>query len=210
MRTIWDYHQLHHPWRRCSAAIALGSFDLGVATYAATLFKQNYFPLVMFTGASSPTTIDQFPRSEAIEYREHALSLGVPDETILVKPHATNTGQNITLTHQLLDHHGIEVTDLMLICMPYMQRGAYATCAKHWPEVAIVCASEPITLAEHIQAMGADRLVIDELVGDLQRIWLYPRQGFAIAQPVPDPVMIAYHRLVDAGFDSKVLPQPRG
>lgn len=96
----------------------------------------------------------------------------------------------------------------MLICMLYMQRRAYATCAKQWPEVSIVCASEPITLAEHIRALGADRLVIDELVGDLQRIWLYPKQDFAIEQPVPDPVTATYYRLVGVGFDSKVLPWP--
>nr|WP_248628157.1 ElyC/SanA/YdcF family protein [Nonomuraea coxensis] len=33
---------------------------------------------------------------EAVHHREHARSLGVPDEAILVEPAATNTGENLT------------------------------------------------------------------------------------------------------------------
>jgi hypothetical protein len=50
------------------------------------------------------------------------------------------------------------------------------------------------------------RLVIDYLVGDLQRIVAYPEKGFAIAQPVPDRVLAAYQRLVQAGFTGRLVP----
>ncbi|GAA4609277.1 hypothetical protein GCM10023195_37240 [Actinoallomurus liliacearum] len=43
------------------------------------------------------------------------------------------------------------------------------------------------------------------LVGDLQRIIEYPELGFAIAQQLSDQVTAAYHRPVDAGFDSRLL-----
>jgi hypothetical protein len=47
--------------------------------------------------------------------------------------------------------------------------------------------------------------IIDHLVGDLQRIVEYPKQGFAIPQPVPASVRAAYQRLVGAGFTSRLL-----
>jgi hypothetical protein len=43
------------------------------------------------------------------------------------------------------------------------------------------------------------------LVGDLQRIIEYPKQGFAIEQVVPEDVLAAYDRLIQAGFDSRLV-----
>ncbi|WP_332888638.1 hypothetical protein [Actinokineospora bangkokensis] len=43
------------------------------------------------------------------------------------------------------------------------------------------------------------------LVGDLQRVIEYPKLGFAARQPLPHDVEAAYTRLVDAGFDSRLI-----
>ena len=42
-----------------------------------------------------------------------------------------------------------------------------------------------LTFDEYLKSIGDDKLVIDMLVGDLQRIIEYPALGFAIAQDVP-------------------------
>jgi hypothetical protein len=42
---IWHYHQMGHEVRPCSAAIGLGSHDLGVATTAADLHRAGLFPV---------------------------------------------------------------------------------------------------------------------------------------------------------------------
>jgi hypothetical protein len=57
---LWRYHRLGHELRRCAAAIGLGSHDLGVATYAAQLYLRGLFPLIVFTGGTSPTTRNRF------------------------------------------------------------------------------------------------------------------------------------------------------
>lgn len=138
---IWNYHQMGHEVRPCSAAIGLGSHDLGVATTAADLYRAGLFPVLVFSGGNSPTTRARFPRGEAVHYRDHALALGVPDEAILVESKAANTGQNITLSRELLSEAGVKVESLLLISKPYMERRSYATCRKLWPEVDVVCAS---------------------------------------------------------------------
>lgn len=89
--------------------------------------------------------------------------------------------------------------------MPYMERRAYATCRRVWPEVAVVCTSTPMNLNDYVKTIDDDKLVIDGLVGDLQRVIEYPRLGFAVAQDVPETVRAAYQRLLADGFDSKLL-----
>ena len=94
---------------------------------------------------------------------------------------------------------------MLLISKPYMERRAFATCRKAWPDVEATCASEPLTLDEYVNEIGDAKLVIDMLVGDLQRVIEYPALGYAIAQDVPAPVDAAYQRLLRAGYDTRLL-----
>jgi hypothetical protein len=47
--------------------------------------------------------------------------------------------------------------------------------------------------------------VISIMVGDLQRIRLYPARGFQIEQQIPERVWEAYEELVKAGYDRHLL-----
>ncbi|MFH8792447.1 YdcF family protein [Streptomyces sp. NPDC017941] len=205
---VWQYHQLRHEPRPCSAAIGLGSHDLGVATTAAELYRDGLFPVIVFSGGNSPTTADRFPRGEAVHYREHALDLGVPDEAILLETAAGNTGENITLSRAVLRAAGVDVSSLLLVSKPYMERRSYATCRKLWPEADVVCASEPLAFDDYVKSIGDEKLVVDMLVGDLQRVIEYPKLGFALEQEVPTEVRAAYHRLLRSGFDSRLIGTP--
>ncbi|MER6665100.1 YdcF family protein [Amycolatopsis japonica] len=205
VQTLWDYHDMRHELRPADVGIGLGSHDLGVATCAAELFHAGTFPRVVFTGANAPTTVERFPRGEAVHYREHALALGVPDDAILVEPEARNTGDNITLTRKLLESRGLEVGSVVLISRPYQQRRAYATCKKLWPEVDVICASRPLPLDDYVANIGDVDRVINMLVGDTQRITVYAERGFAVRQDIPSSVAEAYDRLVRAGFRERIL-----
>jgi uncharacterized SAM-binding protein YcdF (DUF218 family) len=202
---IWDYHQMHHQLRPCDAAIALGSHDFGVPAYGAELFRAGLFSTLVFSGGPNPTAPERFPRGEAVHFREHAVGLGVPAEAILIEPHATNTGQNISLSREVLAEAGMRPTTLMLIAMPYMERRAFATARKVWPEIEIVCASQPVEFNDYLKGMGDERKVAEMLVGDLQRVIEYPKLGFAVEQDVPEDVHDAYEALVHYGFTSRLL-----
>ena len=205
-RTIWEYHLMRHPLEPTDVGIGLGSHDLGVATFAAKLYHEQLFPMIVFTGASSRTTAARFPRGEAVHYREHAIELGVPSDAIRVESSATNTGENIALTRDLLAATDTPVKSVLLISKPYMERRAYATCQKVWPDVRAICASEPISFNSYLASIGDTKLVLDMLVGDLQRVVEYPTLGFAVEQDIPEDVDAAYHRLIAAGDTSRVMP----
>ncbi|MGH3309542.1 MAG: YdcF family protein [Streptomyces sp.] len=204
-KLIWDYHQMHHEIQPADVAIGLGSHDLGVAAYSAELYRAGLFPHLVFTGGNSPTTAAVFPRGEAVHFREHAIELGVPAAAILLEPDAANTGQNITLSRELLAAAGIVPKTVLLVSKPYMERRSFATARKLWPEVEVLCASEPLELDDYLKSIGDEKLVLDMLVGDLQRVIEYPRLGFAIEQNVPEDVHAAYESLIRDGFTSRLL-----
>ena len=204
VETLWDYHDMHHTIQPSDVGIGLGSHDLGVATFTAELYHQGVFPRIVFTGANAPTTVARFPRGEAV-HLAYELAGGKYDAAILVEPHATNSGQNIELTRGLLAEHEIHVRSAILISRPYQQRRAYSTAKKLWPELELTCTSRPLPLDEYVESIGDVNRVINMLVGDTQRIMIYPERGFAIPQDVPPEVEAAYRRLVDAGFTSRLI-----
>ncbi|MFD3946267.1 YdcF family protein [Streptomyces sp. NPDC058579] len=205
---LWDFQQMGHAPRRCSVGIGLGSHDLGVADVTADLYRRAMFPLIVFTGATSPTTRERMPRGEAEHYRDRARELGVPDSVILVEPRARNTGENIRFSRELLAEQGVDVSSVLLVSKPYEERRAFATARKLWPGVEIICASTPMTLPDYVDSIGDARLVLDMLVGAQQRLLIYPEQGFMIPQDVPGSVTAAYKRLRTAGFTSRLAPGP--
>ncbi|MBT2397806.1 YdcF family protein [Streptomyces sp. ISL-100] len=194
-----------HPLRKVDVAVGLGSNDLGVASYCAGLYRAGLFPTLVFTGGNSRNSAVRFPRGEAVHFRERALELGVPHSAILLEPKAANTGQNIAFSRQVLADAGITPSTVLLVSKPYMERRSFATARKLWPEVEVRCASEPVSFDEYLKSVGDERLVVDMLVGGLQRVIEYPKLGFAIEQDVPEDVRGAYESLVAAGFTSRLL-----
>lgn len=207
IEVLWDFNQMHHRLRPVDLAVGLGSHDLGVATYTAELYQRGLFPKIVFTGANAPTTIECFPRGEAVHYREHALALGVPDEAIIVEHRATNTGDNIDFTRDLVRERGISVSSIVIVSRPYQQRRGYAMARLRWPEVEVICASQNVQLDDYAAGIGDSDRVINMLVGDTQRIWVYADKGWAVPQDVPAAVKDAYDRLVAAGYNRRVLDE---
>ncbi|MFI8132119.1 MULTISPECIES: YdcF family protein [Streptomyces diastaticus group] len=204
-RLIWGFQQMGHSPKRCSVAVGLGSHDLGVAEATADFYLRGLAPLVVFTGATSRTTEDRMPRGEAVHYKERAVEMGVPASHILVEPNARNTGENLRFTRQLLKDANFQVASVLLVSKPYEERRAYATARMVWPEVEIVSASAPISYDAYVRAIGDERLVIDMLVGALQRLLVYPERGFLISQEIPTSVRAAYENLVRAGYSTRLL-----
>ncbi|MFD9739282.1 YdcF family protein [Umezawaea sp. NPDC059074] len=196
---------MKHRVRPMDAAIGLGSHDIGVAIRVAELYDTKVVPLVVFTGANAPTTVERFPRGEAVHYREYALERGVPGEAIVIETEATNTAENFEFTRKVLQGRGIEIRSAVLVSRPYQERRAYATCRKLWPELDIVCTSHRPPIDEYVAEIGDADFVINMMVGDTQRMTKFAEYGYAIAQDVPPMVQSAYERLIEAGYTKRLL-----
>ncbi|MGH3426831.1 MAG: YdcF family protein [Terriglobales bacterium] len=204
-KILWAYHQLGHKPQAADVAIGLGCHDLGVATFAAELYALCMFPRLVFSGADNPIRAHLFPRGEAVGFKERAVELGVPPDVILVEPSARNTGENLTFSRALLDAAGLRPRSALLISMPYRQRRTYATCRKIWPEVQPICVSVPWEFSDYVDSIGDGHMVISQLVGDTQRLLVYPKLGFTIPQDLPKDVQTAYIYLIAAGYRARLL-----
>lgn len=208
--TVWDYHQLGHTPGPAEAIIALGCHDIAVADVAADLYLEGLAPLIVATGGENASTRDLLGGGEALAYRERMISRGVPSNAILVETEARHTGENVTNSRDLLAAEGVKPAAILVACMPYMERRAWATCRSQWPEVDLQCVSTGATLGAYLDLMWhRDALpaetILANIVGDLDRIWRYPALGFAIEQPQPPETHNAFRHLIDAGYGTKLL-----
>jgi uncharacterized SAM-binding protein YcdF (DUF218 family) len=202
---IWDYHHLNHQLEKSEIILALGSNDLRVADYAADLYLQGWAPWLIFSGNTGTLTRGRFARSEAETFAAIAIEKGVPEKSILIEPESTNTGENVIFSRRLLERRGFDPKCLILVQKPYMERRTYATFMNFWPGKHLIVASPPITFADYPTAELPRDLVINIMVGDLQRIRIYPQKGFQIEQDIPADVWQAYEELVALGYKKHLI-----
>jgi uncharacterized SAM-binding protein YcdF (DUF218 family) len=202
---IWNYHHLNHRLEKSDVILVLGSNDLRVAKYAAELYLQGWAPLIVFSGNVGALTRESFERPEAEIFAEIALRMGAPESAILIEAESTNTGENVAFCRRLLESKGIDPNSLILVQKPYMERRAYATFMNFWPGKKVIAASPPIPFSEYPTEDLPRDLVINIMVGDLQRIRIYPERGFQIEQEIPDDVWQAFEKLVELGYDKRLI-----
>ena len=208
-QTIWEYHRLHHTVAPADAILVLCSHDVRVADRGAELLLEGRAPLLIFSGGSGAVTRQLWDEPEADRFARQAVALGVHPDRILVENQSTNTGENVRFTRALLADRGLDPSRFLVVQKPYMERRSYATFRKVWPEKEVIVTSPQVGSEEYLRDYSHDSLgpaaVIEIMVGDLQRIRVYPDRGFQISQDIPAHVWSAYEALVEAGFDGRLI-----
>ncbi|HEV7892903.1 MAG TPA: YdcF family protein [Pyrinomonadaceae bacterium] len=206
---LWQYHRMNQRLERADAILVLCSYDTSVAERGAQLFLEGWAPLLIFSGGLGAITRNLWSEPEAELFARVARGMGVPGERIIVETRSTNTGENVRFTRRLLGERGLDPESFILVQKPYMERRAYATFKRYWPEKSAVVTSPQFSFEEYLKNHSNGALTEDEvvciMVGDLQRIRLYPERGFQIPQEIPDEVWAAYEELVAAGYDKHLI-----
>jgi uncharacterized SAM-binding protein YcdF (DUF218 family) len=208
-KKIWQYHLMNHQLSKADVILVLCSHDTRVAERAAQLFHADWAPLIIFSGGLGAVTRDIWNEPEANQFAEIAIGLGVPKDKILIENQSSNTGENILFTRQLLAKKGIDPQKFILVQKPYMERRSFATFSKLWPEKEAIVTSPQVSFDEYLNNYVSRELsrddVISIMVGDLQRIQVYPQKGFQIYQEIPPDVWAAYEELVQAGYRQRLI-----
>lgn len=206
---LWDYHRLKHELTPADAILVLCSHDERVAERGAQLFNQGFAPLMIFSGGRGAITTKLWNEPEAERFARIALRMNVPHDSILIESKSTNTGENVQFTRRLLAERGIDPRQFIVVQKPYMERRSYATFRKFWPEKPVVVTSPQVSFADYLAEYTHSSLSPDDvvgiMVGDLQRIEIYPERGYQIAQEIPEDVWHAYEQLVRAGYDKYLI-----
>jgi uncharacterized SAM-binding protein YcdF (DUF218 family) len=192
--------------------LVFGSHDPRVAKYGAELFLRKLAPLMIFSGKRGRLT-EKWRRTEADRFARVAVHARVPRGKILIEREAGNTGENVLYTKRLLAKRGLNPRRFIVVHKPYMERRAWATFRKVWPQVKIIVTSPPCSFEDYPNRLITKRDVITIMLGDFQRIRLYAQEGFQIPQRIPRKAMESYRELVKLGYtehlvrkDSKIVP----
>ena len=196
---------MNHILEKSDCILVLGSHDLRVAERGAQLYLGGWAPVLIFSGGLGNLTQHIWSESEADQFARIASNMGVPRENILIENKSTNTGENILFTRHLLQSKNLDPASFIVVQKPYMERRSYATFKKHWPDKKLLVTSPQILFEDYPTTEITIDKVINVMVGDLQRIRMYPEKGFQIPQHIPDVIWDSYEQLVKLGFDKHLI-----
>ncbi|XP_033755538.1 uncharacterized protein SCO4629-like [Pecten maximus] len=213
-QSIWNYMKLNHTPRKSDVILVLGNHDTRTADYASKLFLDGKADWLMFSGKVGVLTQGKWRKTEAEIFKDKALTKGVPQDRILTELKATNTGENIIFSYNVLEANGLLDTlgSIILVQMPHMERRVYATFMKQWPgdptKLDVSVTSPPIPLQKYPNPdVGSLRNVVTVMMGCLYRLRVYPEIGFQIYQQIPDDVWNHYICLLRSGKYSGHIPR---
>ncbi|XP_061198194.1 uncharacterized protein SCO4629-like [Saccostrea echinata] len=87
--------------------LVLGNHDLRTVEHAAMLWRQGMAPWILFSGKEGANTRGKWKKSEAEIFKDRAISLGVNKNKILLEPKATNTGENVSFSYNILKQRNL-------------------------------------------------------------------------------------------------------
>lgn len=211
-RIVWAYHCLKQAPARADVVIALGTNDLRVAEFAANLVLRGFAPTLVCCGGSAhqgDLLATAWEKTEAEMFAGAAERRGVPSARILLETRSVNTAENIRFARELLRQRVPPPASLLFAVKPFMQRRVAATLAVEWPGVTASIASPEMTLDEYFTSDLTPEKIVNIMLGDLQRLWVYAERGWSAPQHFPAEVLDAYRRLVALGFDKHLIADVR-
>jgi uncharacterized SAM-binding protein YcdF (DUF218 family) len=210
---LWNFHRMGQTPSKADTIVVLCSHDPLVAERGADLWLDGFAPELVFSGGHGAITRALWDEPEAVVFGRIAEARGVPADRMLFETKSTNTGENVLFTRRLLAARGLEPARVLLVQKPYMERRAFATFRKLWPEAAVTVTSPQVSFDEYLERYANQTLtpadVVSIMVGDLQRLRLYPARGFQIPQDIPGEVWAAFEALVTAGYDRHLVDAVR-
>src|SRR5262249_1267575 len=144
---------------------------------------------------------------ESHKFRRMAIEKGVDPEAILIEDESRNSGENVKLTRELLEQNGVRLKRAICVQKPYLELRVQATLGRQWPDSDFILSSPPISYERYPQPDIIDSSkLLNELVGQVDRVEKYSAMGFTARVVVPPDVVEAKQRLMELGFVEHLVP----
>ena len=206
---LWDFMRMRHAPEKADVIVGFGCYDEDIPKRCAELFHRGFAPFVCFTGGLGRNTGKLWNKSEAERFAAIAMREGVSPECIILENKSTNSAENLLFTPKALEKAGVKAEKIIAVHKPYMERRLWAAMQVYWPGVHAVYTSPRVTLQEHIahaERTGMTRRgVIETIVGDIQRMELYPQKGYQVPVEIPGQVRAAFNTLVAEGYTGQLV-----
>ena len=190
---------------RSDLILAAGSHDMRVPHHAAELFLSGAAPWLICCGGMGKVTEGMWTEPEAVLFARACTAMGVPENRILIEDRSTNTGENFRFGREILLQSDVSADSGIIVCKPYMSKRCLATAQKQWPELRWSVNAPKISFSDYANSDCPLDQEIELMVGDLQRLRVYPVLGYQASVEIPEEVWQAYERLVADGYDRYVM-----
>ena len=198
---LWDYMSSFRSVAQCDAIVVCCSYDLRVCDYACSLIESNIAQTLVLSGKSGNWTRDLWDQPESHVFRDRAIRNGLSDDCIILEDRAGNFGENVRFSRDLL----ASPCTVTFLTKPAAVLRLKLTTEAQWPDIEAHVSCPPIKFPEEVCNLIGVLGVINEMVGDVQRIRQYPKLGYQVPHALPSQVVDAWDYLIARGFVHHLL-----
>ena len=200
---LWRYLSSFRSTAPVDAIVVCCSYDLRVCDYACELIASGHSRKLVLSGNTGHWSRHIWSRPEAQVFRERANANGIPDDEILIEDKATNFGENLRYSRELLNG----VQSVALITKPAAVLRVMLAAEVQWPDANIHVDCPEIDFPSEVSNIVGVLGAIDEMVGDIQRIQEYPKYGYQAVHAFPPEILESWRFLIASGFTRHLIPE---
>lgn len=209
VEVLWNFMQMNHEVKKADCIIVLGCSDISVVKRATELYFKGYSDKIIFTGGLGKITNRIWSEPEAEIFAKRAIELGVPESAIYKESKSGNTGDNFRFTKRMIEEENLDIKTCILVSKPYNEKRVFAAFKKIMPEYEGIVTSLKIDCMEYYEKNNTKEDCknewIDVMLGDVQRLRIFPEKGWQVEVDVPDEIWNAYEELVKRGYDKYII-----
>jgi len=198
---LWDYQSSFASEEKSDVIVVCCSYDLRVCDHACELIKSGFADRLVLTGNSGNWTKHIWTKAEANIFAERARENGIDDRQIILETAATNFGENIAFTKKILP----EIRSAIFVSKPNSLLRVKLSLEAQWPDIKTCVSSPSIQFPQQVSNVVGILGVINEMVGDIERIQKYPAQRFQAPHQLPRNILDAFDYLVEQGFTQHLM-----
>lgn len=193
---LWSYFESVRSVEKSDVIVVCCSYDLRVCDYACELLTDGLAERIIFSGKQGRWTSMIWDKSESDIFYDHAINKGIDKDRLFKESTATNIGENIACSKLLIQ----DAQKVIFLSKPNTILRVKLTVPVHWADVQYCVSCPDIQFPDEISNIVGVFGLISEMVGDVERIIEYPRQGYQVSHKLPEEVLVSYNYLKEKGF----------
>ena len=199
-RVLWEYFASIRKETYCSAVVVCCSYDLRVMDYAVELLERDMTDTIVISGDRGHWTGKFWDEPESTIFHEYARDR-LNGYKVLMERSATNFSENIRYSLDLIRPMG----EVLFVTKPNSLYRVHLTVPMVDSEIRYSVSCPEIEFPDGVSKVVGLIGIINEMVGDVDRILTYPELGYQVPHTLPDEVVRSWKYLVDRGFVDHML-----
>jgi len=200
---IYQFLNKKDKLQKANVIIGFGHFDMNIPKHCCELYLKDFGRKIIYTGGKGAGSAD-FKNAEAIEFLHYTREQypQIPVNDIIVENRSVNTGENIRFSMDMMKEVSADfnfesgIKSAILVATPARQLRVYLTVKMYLKEIQLINLPPETTLEENFALFKQkNESFSKQLIGELDRLRIYPAQGLCEKIEIPGTVLEAYQQI---------------